>query len=80
MVGLGLAAALVWGQPPIELDPPRTREQIEAEVESLRVRDVPWRQISWHTCLLRGLKQSREQGKPVLLWVFIDRPTDDERC
>ena len=27
-----------------------------------------------------GLKEARATGKPVLLWVFIDRPADDARC
>ena len=39
-----------------------------------------WREIAWKSCLLEGLKESREKKKPVLLWVFIDRPTDDARC
>ncbi len=59
---------------------PKSLEAIEAEIESLRVEDVAWRGIAWKTCLLDGLSQSREQQKPVILWVFIDRPIDDERC
>jgi hypothetical protein len=39
-----------------------------------------WREIAWKSCLLEGLKESRAQNKPALLWVFIDRPIDDARC
>ena len=55
-------------------------EAILAEIEALRVPRVAWREISWRSCLLEGLKESRESGKPLLLWVFIDRPADDARC
>jgi hypothetical protein len=51
-----------------------------AEIESLKPARVAWREIPWKSCLLEGLKESRAQGKPILLWVFIDRPTDDARC
>ena len=43
-------------------------------------RDVAWREIQWKGCLLEGLAESRAKKKPVLLWVFIDRPADDARC
>ena len=54
-------------------------------VASRRWRGTPltpatWREIAWKSCLLEGLKESRAQKKPVLLWVFIDRPIDDARC
>jgi Spy/CpxP family protein refolding chaperone len=55
-------------------------DSIRAEVESLRAPRVAWREISWNSCLLEGLKESREMKKPLLLWVFIDRPADDARC
>ena len=56
-------------------------EALRAEVQSLiATSDVPWRQITWESCLLEGLKRSREARKPLLLWVFIDRPADDRRC
>ena len=56
-------------------------EALRAEVQSLiDTSDVPWRQITWESCLLEGLKRSREARKPLLLWVFIDRPADDRRC
>ena len=50
------------------------------EFATLRQEDVAWRQIAWKTCLLDGLQASRDQHKPVMLWVFIDRPIDDQRC
>lgn len=59
---------------------PATEEQLRKDVAAMYQEDVPWRKIAWKTCLLDGLSASREQGKPVVLWVFIDRPIDDERC
>jgi hypothetical protein len=53
---------------------------LEAEIKALQAPKVAWRQIAWQTCLLEGLKEARARRKPVLLWVFIDRPTDDARC
>ncbi|MFT5525800.1 MAG: hypothetical protein ACI9G1_001240 [Pirellulaceae bacterium] len=58
----------------------KTRQQIVTEVERMYVEDVAWRSIPWKTCLLDGIRESRKQNKPILLWVFIDRPIDDERC
>ncbi len=55
-------------------------EEVLAAVEALYVEDVAWRDIQWETCLLEGLEKSRAQHKPMSLWVFIDRPIDDERC
>jgi len=52
----------------------------KAEIEALKSSKVAWREIAWKSCLLEGLKESREKKKPVLLWVFIDRPIDDARC
>ena len=57
-----------------------TPESLKAEIEALKPAKVAWREIQWKSCLLEGLKQSRETKKPVLLWVFIDRPADDARC
>jgi len=59
---------------------PATPEALKAEIEALKVAQVAWREIAWKNCLLQGLKESREKKKPVLLWVFIDRPIDDGRC
>jgi hypothetical protein len=60
--------------------PPRSPEEVRAAVGALHVEEVPWRKVEWRTCLLEGLNESREAGKPVILWIFIDRPIDDERC
>ena len=59
---------------------PKSFDEVQAEVRSLKVEKVAWRKIAWKTCLLDGLKASREQKKPLMLWIFIDRPIDDERC
>lgn len=58
----------------------KTLHELQAEIEALKPAKVAWRQIAWKSCLLEGLKASRAQKKPILLWVFIDRPIDDERC
>jgi hypothetical protein len=63
--------------------PPRkelTPESLQREIEALQAAKVAWRGIEWKTCLLEGLAASRKQNKPVLLWIFIDRPCDDARC
>jgi hypothetical protein len=60
--------------------PQRTRDDVQKQVDTLKKEDVAWRKIAWKTCLLDGLNESRKQGKPLVLWVFIDRPIDDERC
>ncbi len=46
----------------------------------MSVKEVAWRKIAWGTCLIDGVNSSREQKKPLILWVFIDRPVDDKRC
>lgn len=53
--------------------------QLRREVESLRPDRHAWREISWRTCPLEALAESRETGKPVLAWVFLGSPLD-ERC
>ena len=58
----------------------KSRKQLLAHVQSLQVQQVAWRSIPWKTCLLDGIRESREQNKPIMLWIFIDRPIDDERC
>ena len=55
-------------------------EQLRKEIDSLRATDVPWRKVPWKSCLLEGLAESKKTGKPVMLWIFIDRPVDDARC
>jgi hypothetical protein len=59
---------------------PRTYEEINRGVQSLYEKDVAWRQVNWQTCLIDGLFAARKQNKPLVLWIFIDRPIDDERC
>ncbi len=71
--------AVVDGAPP-DGKPLRSLEAVRAEVDALKKVDVAWRKIQWKTCLLDGLKMSREQNKPIMLWIFIDRPIGDERC
>lgn len=58
----------------------RTPEQIRAVVGGMVQKDVAWRTVQWRTCLIDGLRESQQTGKPVVLWIFIDRPIDDERC
>jgi hypothetical protein len=57
-----------------------TPDALKAEIEALKSSKVAWREIAWKSCLLEGLAESRAEHKPALLWVFIDRPTDDARC
>ena len=57
-----------------------TPSALKQQIDAMRVEDVAWRKIAWKTCLLDGIQASREQNKPIALWVFIDRPTDDKRC
>ena len=81
VVGSVLFAGLAWAQPaPVAEKKPATPEALKAEIEALKADKVAWREIAWKSCLLEGLKESRETKKPVLLWIFIDRPIDDGRC
>ena len=59
---------------------PGTLEALQAEINGLKAPKVAWREIGWKSCLLEGLREARAKNKPALLWVFIDRPIDDERC
>jgi hypothetical protein len=52
---------------------------LRGEVQSLKVEKVAWRTIQWKTCLLDGLKASREQKKPLMLWIFIDLHRSSDR-
>jgi hypothetical protein len=63
--------------PPVR---PASEAELLAAVKALEAPRVAWRQIAWKSCLLDGLRESRASNKPVLLWVFIDRPADDARC
>lgn len=74
-------AGICWAEPSAVADKkPATAEALKAEIESLKAPKPAWREIAWKSCLLEGLKESRAQNKPALLWVFIDRPIDDPRC
>ena len=80
-VGVILFAGGVWAQqvarsPEAAEDP----AALQAEIEAFKPAKVAWREIAWKSCLLDGLRESREQNKPALLWIFIDRPADDGRC
>lgn len=77
-----LFAGLTWAQPsPVpEKKPTPTPEALKVEIESLKADKVAWREIAWKSCLIEGLNESRQKKKPVLLWIFIDRPIDDARC
>jgi hypothetical protein len=77
-----LLSTIVLGEESATGPDPKTAtlESVTSEIEALRPKDVAWRGIRWKTCLLEGLKESQEKGKPVLLWIFIDRPVDDARC
>jgi hypothetical protein len=63
-----------WAQEASNADP------LKAQIDALKAPKVAWRGIPWRTCLADGLRESAEKKKPVLLWVFIDRPVDDKRC
>ncbi len=59
---------------------PASLTSIQARIETLKAPDVAWRQIPWKSCLLDGLREARRTGKPLMLWIFIDRPAGDQRC
>ena len=69
---LSLALALLLQDPSFE--------RLDADIAALKAERPPWREIPWKSCLLDGLRESREKKKPLILWVFIDRPVDDARC
>lgn len=75
-----LACAVSVADGRVGVQKPQSAGAMRAEIEALRPARVAWRGIAWKSCLLDGLRESRAKGKPVLLWVFIDRPTDDARC
>lgn len=58
----------------------KTPDTLLAEIEGLRAKRPAWREIAWKSCLLDGIRESREKKKPLVLWIFIDRPADDARC
>ena len=76
-----LFAAIAWAQEaPRPARKAPTPEALQTEIEALKAPKVAWREIAWKSCLLEGLAESRAKNKPALLWVFIDRPSDDARC
>lgn len=79
-VGILLVTTICAAESANNTNKSATAESLKVEIEALRVPKVAWREIQWKTCLLEGLKEAREKHKPVLLWIFIDRPTDDARC
>ena len=85
VTAVGIVAALlasaVWaGESPTPKEVANSPAALKAEIETLKAAKPAWREIAWKSCLIEGLKESREKHKPVLLWVFIDRPADDARC
>lgn len=54
-------------------------DTLKANIKSLRPENHTWRKIPWQNCPLEALKESRDKKKPVLIWVFLGKPSD-ERC
>jgi len=80
-ISLLVCAGMAWSQQSASLgNKARTPEALKDDIEALKPAKVAWREITWKTCLLEGLKESRAKNQPVLLWIFIDRPSDDARC
>ncbi len=80
-VALVLIAGLASARPsPAAEQQPAAPETVKAEIDALKAPKVAWRGIAWKSCLIEGLREARAKKKPVLLWVFIDRPADDARC
>jgi hypothetical protein len=81
VVGFVIFAGVAWARPSAAAEKqPATPEALKAEIEALKAPGVAWRGIAWKSCLIEGLKEARAKKRPVLLWVFIDRPADDARC
>ena len=76
-----LCASNAWAQQATSPAPKAaTPEALQTEIEGLRPAKIAWREIQWKTCLLEGLKESREKKKPVLLWVIGPGEALDGRC
>lgn len=58
----------------------RSPDALRAEIEALRPAKLAWREIPWKTCLLEAMKESREQKKPVLLWIVGPGEALEGRC
>jgi hypothetical protein len=57
-----------------------TPDALRAEIQALEPAKLVWREIDWRYCLLEGIRDSREQKKPILLWAFINADPSEERC
>ena len=78
---LSVLTGTVWaGEVKESKEQAKSPSALKAEIEALKAAKPAWREIAWKSCLLDGLRESREKDKPVLLWIFIDRPVDDARC
>jgi len=84
LAGAAVIAAALFGadaaEPARAATEAGTPEALLAEIDALKAAKVAWREITWKSCLLEGLRESRAKNKPALLWIFIDRPADDARC
>jgi hypothetical protein len=56
-----------WAQGERPAEKVSAPEALLSEIEALRAAKVAWREIGWKSCLLEGLKASRDQNKPALL-------------
>jgi hypothetical protein len=74
-----MAGVVGAGESPVPASKATTPEALRAEIAALKPARHVWREIAWKTCPLEALKESREQKKPVITWVFLGIPTD-ERC
>ena len=57
-----------------------TPAAISDRIKSIRADSVSWRKIAWKSCLLEGLAEAQQTGKPLMIWCYIDRPVGDTRC
>jgi len=80
LAGIAISGALSADEPSRPAANNATIESLKAELDALKPAKLAWREIQWKSCLLDGLKESRASHKPMLLWIFIDRPADDARC
>ncbi|MFT5498090.1 MAG: hypothetical protein ACI9TH_003498 [Kiritimatiellia bacterium] len=53
---------------------------LDQSISALQQTDVAWRGIEWKTCMIDALHTARKEKKPIVVWMFIDRPIDDKRC
>ncbi len=77
----GLTAVLLFAPNRVTAgSPPSFWTSIQREIAALEPPKLVWREIKWNYCLLDGLRASREQNKPILLWAFINADPAAERC